>query len=197
MPLDKVFKERKVEETETIAGSRPVQTRKERSGIEQSGSINIAAKAYDGVMQLPESPAVLLAEQLMSTPVITLSVDAPVTEALRQFQANAFRHLPVVSSVGKIVGMVSERDVLRYLAKVNRSNEPQASPAIDAVISEVMSPYVLTANCDTDVRYIARLFVEQHIGAVPVTKEGELKGIITRSDVLIAVMKHYRLELWI
>ncbi len=59
-----------------------------------------------------------------------------------------------------------------------------------------MTPRVLTASVDTDVRYIARLFAEQHIGAMPVAKEGELKGIITRSDLLGAVMRHYGLELW-
>lgn len=58
-----------------------------------------------------------------------------------------------------------------------------------------MAPQVLTASIDTDVRHIARLFVEQHIGAMPIVKEEKLKGMITRSDVLGTVMRHYALEL--
>ena len=56
---------------------------------------------------------------------------------------------------------------------------------------------VLTAVETTDVRLIARLFVEYHIGAVPVLAGHEIAGIITRSDVLRAVMLHYGLELWV
>ena len=59
-----------------------------------------------------------------------------------------------------------------------------------------MTPRVLTANVDADARYIARLFVEQRIGAMPVATDGVLQGIITRSDVLGAIMWHYVLELW-
>ncbi|MFV2031347.1 MAG: CBS domain-containing protein [Gammaproteobacteria bacterium] len=59
-----------------------------------------------------------------------------------------------------------------------------------------MKSPVLTASEDTDVRYIARLFVEQRIGALPIVADGELKGIVTRSDVLSAVMRHFVLQLW-
>jgi len=55
---------------------------------------------------------------------------------------------------------------------------------------------VLTASRDTDVRYIARLFVEQRVGALPIVSDGELQGIIAHGDVLSAVMRHFVLELW-
>ena len=60
-----------------------------------------------------------------------------------------------------------------------------------------MKPRVLTANIETDVRHIVRLFIEQHIGAMPVMKAGVLEGIVTRSDVLRAVVRHFSLELWV
>lgn len=59
-----------------------------------------------------------------------------------------------------------------------------------------MTPRVLTASVDIGVRCIARLFVEQHIGAMPVVEAGQLKGMIIRSDVPGAVMGHYTVELW-
>jgi len=60
-----------------------------------------------------------------------------------------------------------------------------------------MTPEVLTASTDTDIRYIARLFVERRIGAMPIVRNNKLAGIITRSDILSAVMRHFNLEIWV
>lgn len=196
MPLERLFKERVVEKTDAIAAQRPVEEKGHYDATEPHARQPSAAQAYRAVEQLPNSPAVLVAEQVMTAPVVTLTAEAMITEALRQFQANAFRHVPVVSSAGRLVGIVSERDILRHLAGLTASYQPRFPSSGDMRVDEVMTPRVLTANVDTDVRYIARLFVEQRIGAMPVAKEGALLGIITRSDVLGAVMRHYVLELW-
>jgi len=199
MPLEKVFKERVVERTDAITAQRPIEELEHHDASQQDDRQPSAAQAYRAVAQLPTSPAVLMAEQVMTAPVVTLTSltsESRITEALQQFQAKAFRHVPVVSPAGGLVGIVSERDILRYLAGLTVGYRPQVPPTGDARVEQVMTPQVLTAGIDTDVRYIARLFVEQHIGAMPVMKDGELKGIITRSDMLGAVMRHYVLELW-
>ena len=196
MPLDKVFKNRIVEKSAAIAAARAINDREHPGASEQHDQQHPVEQAYRGVEQLPKSSPVLLAEQVMTSPVVTLTPDARITEALRQFQINAFRHIPVVSKAGILVGIVSDRNILRYLAGLSENYQQQPPHTDDARVEQLMTPQVLTASVDTDVRYVARLFVEQHIGAVPVVKEGELKGIITRSDVLRAVMRHYTLELW-
>lgn len=197
MPLEKLLKERMVEKTDAIAAQRPVEEKGHYDAPEPRAQQPSSAQAYRAVEQLPTSPAVLLAEQVMTSPVVTLTAEAMITQALRQFQANAFRHVPVVTSAGRLVGIVSERDILRYLAGLTAGYEPRLPSSGDARVEAVMTPQVLTANVDTDVRYIARLFVEQRIGAMPVATDGVLQGIITRSDVLGAVMRHYVLELWV
>ncbi len=196
MPLEKLFKERVVEKTQSIAAQRPIEERGDDDASESHARQPSAARAYRAVEQLPTSPSVLLAEQVMTAPVVTLTTEATITQALRQFQANAFRHVPVVSSAGRLVGIVSERDILRHLAGLTAGYQPRLPSSGDTRVEEVMTPQVLTANVDTDVRYIARLFVEQRIGAMPVATDSVLQGIITRSDVLGAVMRHYVLELW-
>ena len=55
----------------------------------------------------------------------------------------------------------------------------------------------VTADVDTGARYITQLFVEQRIGAMPVATDIVLRGIITRSDVPGALMRHYVLESWV
>ena len=133
----------------------------------------------------------------MTSPVVVLTPEASITEALRPFQKNAFRHIPVVTSAGRLVSIVSDRDILRYLAGLSESYQQQIPHTSDARVKQLMTPQVLTASTDTDIRHIARLFVEQHIGAMPIVKNGKLGGIITRSDVLGTVIRHYALELWI
>lgn len=197
MPLEKVFKERVVERTEAVAARRPLENTRDHSMSEQHDRRPSAAQAYRAVAQLPNRPAVLLAEQVMTAPVVTLTAEATISEALEQLRTNTFRHMPVVSSAGRLVGIVSERDILRHLAGLTEGYSPRLLSSGSTQVEEVMTPQVLTANVDTDVRYIARLFVEQRIGAVPVATDGVLQGIVTRSDVLGAVMRHFILELWI
>tara|TARA_R110001592_G_scaffold254129_3_gene517541 strand:+ start:93339 stop:93932 length:594 start_codon:yes stop_codon:yes gene_type:complete len=196
MPLDKVFKNPVVEKGQAINPERPIDDMEPSHIFDQRSRRYQAEKAYRAVDQLPESPAVLIAEQVMTSPVLTLTPDTSIAEALVQFQSNGFRHVPVVSSEERLVGIVSDRDILRYLAGLTESYQRQISYNSDARIEQLMTQPVLAANVDTDVRYIARLFVERRIGAMPVAKEGQLMGIVTRSDVLGAVMRHYTLELW-
>jgi len=94
--------------------------------------------------------------------------------------------------------MISDRDLLHALSGLNERYERQraAADVHDRVTALMRSP-VLTAVENTDVRLIARLFVEYHIGAVPVLAGQGIAGLITRSDVLRAVMLHYGLELWV
>jgi acetoin utilization protein AcuB len=144
---------------------------------------------------VPIRSPVVLAEQVMTTPVVTITPDAPVENTLQYLRTNSFRHIPVVSSSGRLVGIVSQCDILRYMAGLPTDRRIPVSPASDGCIEQLMAPRVLAASIDTDVRFIVRLFIEQHIGAMPVTKDDMLKGIITRTDVLEAIMRHYTLEL--
>jgi len=147
-----------------------------------------AQQAYHQVKSLTREVPAVRAEQVMATPVLTIGLHAAIDRAVACFREHAFRHLPVTDVTGRLVGIVSDRDILRHLAAGSRD--------ADETIGTVMKPKVLTATVDTDVRYIARLFVEQHVGALPIVAAGSLAGIVTRSDVLRAVVRHYSLELW-
>ena len=152
---------------------------------------------YDSMQELATRSSPITAEALMSSPVKTLSMNATVKAALQLFKDFGFRHVPVIGLTGSMIGIVSDRDVLNYLSGLNNNLESQQSLDTSAKVNLVMQPKVLTASEDTDVRYIARLFVEQRIGAIPITKNEKLAGIITRNDVLSAVMRHFELKIWV
>ena len=197
MPLKRLFRPGvadKTRATSPVHGINREGNHDEPREYQQQG---IAEQAYRAIEHLSQDNPVLFAHQIMTSPVVTLTPQSAVIEALKLFQARQFRHVPVVSSEGFLVGMISDRDILRHIGGLTKHYEEQKGlHDTNDLIERLMQTHVLTASVDTDVRYIARLFVEQRIGAMPIVKDGELIGIITRSDILRAVMRHFVLELW-
>jgi acetoin utilization protein AcuB len=132
----------------------------------------------------------------MTRPVTALQLQSRISTALEIFQTRQFRHLPVITNDNRLAGIVSDRDVMRYLGGFTRDYHQESPHNANEHIEKIMQPRVLAASPNTDVRYIARLFVEQHVGAMPIVLDGALTGIVTRSDILSAVMRHFVLELW-
>tara|TARA_R110002073_G_scaffold55549_1_gene142132 strand:- start:605 stop:1234 length:630 start_codon:yes stop_codon:yes gene_type:complete len=196
MPLNKLFKSRVVEKTQKSSPLHAVDT--DHGSSQQRETVD---HIYQAVEQLHHDKPALFSNQIMTSPVVTLTPKTSIAEAHKLFESKKFRHVPVVSTDGILIGMVSDRDILRYLSNITGmadDNDRQiTAPSMTDPISQLMQKQVLTASMDTDVRYIAMLFVEQHIGAIPIMDEENLKGIITRSDILRAVMRHYELQLWV
>jgi len=189
MPIEKLFNERRVEKTHEVDSSHPVEN-KEVHLTNNSNTQRIKSTYQQIEHFLPETQ-VVFAEQIMSSPVVALAPDSSVNQAFKLFHKHQFRHVPVTTRDKKLQGIISDRDILRILGNHAGSDQEKIK------ISEVMITEVLTASRKTDVRYITRLFVENRIGSMPVMEDRKLVGMITRSDILKAVLNHYELELWV
>ena len=199
IPLDTLFKRPIVEKTQAYAATHAIDHEHGGGKPEQHKAV---ADLYKSVEHIQQDKPALTSIQIMTSPVITLTPQTSIAEAQELFESNRFRHLPVVSSEGTLIGMISDRDILRYMGTISKgSNYDQEGKekraSLRDPIEALMQKKVITASVDTDVRYIALLFVEQHIGAIPIMKEGKLLGIITRSDILRTVMNNYELQLWV
>lgn len=129
----------------------------------------------------------LLAEQIMTSPVVTLGREATMGEARNLFRERRFRHVPILSATQRLAGILSDRDLLHHLV------DPDLSP-IRALVTE----RVFAASPDTEIREIARVLFEHHIGSMPVIDpQARLVGIITRSDILRTLVNRAPLELWV
>jgi acetoin utilization protein AcuB len=157
----------------------------------------LAKKQYQTVETANERHPALKASQIMTVPVVSVQAHSTVLEALNILDVGGFRHIPVLSPDNQLVGMISDRDIIRCMCGSGSVCVHCSATKQDMLIDEIMKDRVLTANVDTDARHIARLFVEQRIGAIPVVENGRLAGIITRSDILRAVMLHFDLNIWI
>jgi acetoin utilization protein AcuB len=118
------------------------------------------------------------AADIMTVRVVTIRQTATVREALKTLAELDVRHLPVVDEREELVGMISERDLLR----LRRSHD-----VLGQAVSEVMSADVLVVNPATHVDEIIDLMTEHRVGAVPVVdSESQLAGIVSYVDVLRA-----------
>jgi len=142
----------------------------------------------------PKAP-VFRAEQVMMKPVVFVYPHTPATEAWKLFEQHGFRHLPVLSEDKMLLGILSDRDLMRCRCELGVCMHC-GQDKDDLLVGVLMHEHVVTAHLDTDVRSIARLFVESRIGAMPIVENQQLKGMVTRSDLLRAVMRDFHLNVW-
>lgn len=111
----------------------------------------------------------LYARDIMTKDVRTVETATSVEAAARIMFEQSISGIPVVDSGGRLVGVVSEFDVL---AKAGDT------------VGEIMTQSVITVGEDTDPETVARMLIEQHIRRLPVVRDGRVVGIISRSDLI-------------
>lgn len=145
-------------------------------------------------------------EQIMTSPVVTVTPDMPVKEAAALLSEKDVSGAPVLDQ-GKIVGIFSEADVLRSL-KTTKKNLRLVFPSISSIgiafqeevvqrelleayeeiggmpVSDVMSKEVHTVGADITLKEAVMAMVLNDVNRLPVMRQGELVGIVTRGDVI-------------
>lgn len=141
------------------------------------------------------SKPAMLARDLMTAPVLTLPSDSTLAEAWAIMTRRSFRHLPITSLHGALVGMVSDRDLIRHAPELVTIGV--STHAATRKLAEIMSPHVFSATPTTDIRDIARVMMEERVGALPILDpERHPIGIVSKQDLLRGLANHGPLELW-
>jgi CBS domain-containing protein len=142
------------------------------------------------------------AKDVMTPGVITVQPDTPILTAVRLMLQKKISGLPVVSETGELVGMVTEGDFLRRSEIGTQRTHPRwlefllgpGSLATDYVhasgrkVGEVMTPEVRNASEDTSLADLVALMERYHIKRVPVVRNTKLVGIVTRANLLRALV---------
>lgn len=128
----------------------------------------------------------MLIADIMISSVITARPQETVRRALAMLEDLDIRHLPVVDDEGRLVGMVSDRDLREFWGSGDESDEGSADDPLETAIAEVMSADVVTVDSQEDVGAAIDSIIEYRIGALPVLDQttGELVGIISYVDLL-------------
>jgi len=144
-------------------------------------------------MHQKEGP--MLAQDYMTKAVVTAHPDDLVVDVRKMMQDEGVRHVPIVED-GGLVGIVS----------LNSLRDAAPSKATDLsvhevnfllskmVIKDVMKKDVQTCGPDAHVEDVARIMQTRRIGAMPVVKDGKLKGMLTNDDMFRILMKILGME---
>ncbi|HEX5944591.1 MAG TPA: CBS domain-containing protein [Anaerolineales bacterium] len=120
----------------------------------------------------------------MSCPVIPVSPDEPINEVLAMFRNEHIRRAPVMKA-GKLVGIVSERDLLNASpSSATTLSVWELNYLISKVkVKDVMTRKVITVDADTPLEEAAKIMADKKIGGLPVMSSGKVVGMITETDL--------------
>lgn len=138
--------------------------------------------ALPGFLELsfPERARVREAMQEISYRVYP---ETPVGELVGLMMRRGLHALPVVGEDYEVLGIVTTGDALRYLVP-RMKDEPRDDPG---VARDVMTRTVLCVSEDQELRDVARLMVNREVEQLPVVREGQLVGFVTRDSILNAL----------
>jgi len=174
-----------------LASSQALETQHVRAGMpSRQGDAAAGHSAHYAIRQYKTRQnrlpfALLVASQVMSTPVIDINISQTLWAAWQQMQRHRVRYLPVCRD-NKLAGLLTERQFLFF-----RTADRQR-PVVDLLASTVLS-----AHPESSVEEISQLMLAEHLPAMPVVNDDDvLVGIVSRSDILRRLLTHGTTELW-
>ena len=143
----------------------------------------------------------MIAEQVMTRRVVSITPDASIWEAACLMLEKEISGLPVIDDKGNLVGIVSEGDLLHraeagterhrsWWLQLFTAEERLATEYVKAharKVLDVMTRDVITAGPNTPLHEIAALLEQNSIKRVPIVKDGQLIGIVSRANLIQAV----------
>lgn len=136
---------------------------------------------------------------VMSRSPMTIDPDAPIATAIAVMQEREVRHLPVVDDRGRLMGMITDRDlrsaafapaIAEHLSIVARRRLRGIGQALEGLrVKDAMTWDAVTIDPEAPVAQAAAVMFEGRFGSLPVVENGKLVGIVTERDVLKAVAK--------
>lgn len=141
-------------------------------------------RAYVEVLDGGEAPpeARTDVQSCMTTHMVTLQFNATLAEAMATAREADVHHLPVLQQ-DQLIGLVSDRDLRRAVGSGRKPETP---------VEEFMSRDLLTVRPEAPLQDAARVMIERKLGALPVVAGDDVRGIVTRTDVLDRCLALFR-----
>jgi acetoin utilization protein AcuB len=135
----------------------------------------------------------ILVREIMTTDFVTLREDEALLDATLIFVRAGFRHIPILNGT-RLVGIVTERDLKHYTPSVLTGISPEEYNRLmeTTLLSKIMTRDPLTIEPSKTVYEAAQMLFDRRIGCLPVVEDGELKGIITTTDMLNLLLQLLR-----
>jgi CBS domain-containing protein/mannitol/fructose-specific phosphotransferase system IIA component (Ntr-type) len=160
----------------------------------------VACRSPAEVLALPElqearvQPA-LTVRDIMNHSVETVAPDRPLREAVDLMVRRGLRALPVVGDKREVLGMLTDREIIRaLLPQVPRvghdAGDAAPAPPAPLTVREVMSRSVLCISEEMSLADVGSTMVNKDVELLPVVSEGKLTGFLTRGDIIRKLFGH-------
>jgi CBS domain-containing protein len=160
----------------------------------RSGTVVEELRAATGPEEVLRIPALaelevlprLTVRDVMTPTAHRVSVDAPLREAIELMSRHDLKALPVVGEKSEVLGMVTDRDLLRHLLPALRGGgeKREGTDPRGATVRDVMTRSVMCVSEEQGLLEIAGIMVNKDVERFPVVREGALSGFLTRGDLL-------------
>lgn len=155
----------------------------------QSSYDSKSIAAYRKMLHTSDRSHIIHAYQIMTHPVISLQSNQTLGEALDLFEEHGFQQVPIQSLQLEIVGLLTFHQLIR---KRYHDGLP-----LNTSIEQIIDQEVITVDPVSEVRRVARVLYEYKLAALPVMNENDhLVGIISKTDILKALMTDPPISLW-
>ena len=132
-------------------------------------------------------------EEIMTAQVATIGMDDTLAATKKIFEKVLFHHLLVLSEEHEVVGVISDRDLLKQLSPyLNTASEQERDlHTLNKKAHQIMSRKLISASPTTTVKDAAMLLMQHSISCLPVLAEGKsLLGIVTWRDILMFFLEN-------
>ncbi len=118
----------------------------------------------------------LKAKDVMMRPVVSARKNASARDIAMQLLSGLYSGLPVTDDAGKVIGIVSEFDLLKQILDGKELTSLRAE--------DVMTRESVTVDINTPLKDVLKVMMEKNFIRIPVTDKGTLTGVIARCDIL-------------
>src|SRR5215831_16729583 len=133
------------------------------------------------------------AKDAMTSPAITVTPDTHCKDAAALMVRHRISALPVVDASGKLVGLVSEADLLPLEATPDPRSQARPLPArttpLPRTVADVMTAEVYTVDEDTDLGVVAQRMLEANVKRFPVLHGDRVVGVVSRHDLVKVIAR--------
>ncbi len=161
----------------------------DKGGSQQRFQGDDESKVHEKFLKATEKfykkKSVATAREIMNKQLVTLSDELSVEEAWEQIKHHDIKHYPIIGAEGKLLGLLSEGEILRHL-QVDKGKK----------LNEMANAETLCADPETELAEILDVFSNEKIEAVPIVdKKAKVIGILTQSDLIQTMIKITNLKL--
>lgn len=119
-------------------------------------------------------------EDIMTTEVVTVKKQTPIIEVIELLLANNITGLPVVDSQRHLVGLISEKDVLKLLSDPDNDS---------LTVADFMTENVTAFDVEDNIIAVCESLTNSSFRRVPILKDGKLAGVISRKDLIKYILE--------